>query len=270
MLTGAGLSPGISNWLACRLLDEQPNADGIQVAWVVHEPDPGGLAPLRHMLHMAVSPCPVWLGGRLQYSPGYVPSTAATYRFPEPLGSTVAYDTAHPEPLTLARRFPQLQQISCKGALKPDWANAAFSTLGRIGFGYDDIALDIGGTLVQPSEFLWKLMWARYEQRGRPVGEPLTAVQVIATAGGVELGALTIVDDAVMARGTGLGAAAAVDTLLNSGAPAGAHGVEILDYATALATFEVLARNEGGFADGIIANGNATQSYLARTHGRRD
>jgi lysine 6-dehydrogenase len=252
LLTGAGLSPGVSNWMAGRLLAEHPEADEVQVVWVVHEPDPGGLAPLRHMLHMAVTPCPVWQHGRLQRSPGYVPATAATYRFPEPLGLTEAYDTAHPEPLTLSRRFPQLRHARCKGALKPGWANAAFSTLGRIGFGYHDLQVDINGTPVQPAEFLWKLLWARYERRGRPAGHPVTAIQVITSAAGNELGALTILDDAVMARGTGLGAATAVDILLERGAPAGAHGVEVLDHAAALATFTALARDEHAFRDGII------------------
>lgn len=257
LLTGAGLSPGVSNWMAGRLLAENPEADEIQVVWVVHEPDPGGLAPLRHMLHMAVTPCPVWLDGRLQHSAGYVPATAATYRFPRPLSRTEAYDTAHPEPLTLSRRFPQLKHVACKGALKPDWANAAFSTLGRIGFGYHDLEVDVNGTPVQPAEFLWKLLWARYERRGRPAGEPITAIQVIASVAGTELGTLTICDDAIMARGTGLGAATAVDILLDSGAPAGAHGVEVLDHAKALDTFTALAREEHAFRDGIIATSPA-------------
>ena len=168
--------------MASRLLADHPEADEIQVVWVVHEPDPGGLAPLRHMLHMAVTPCPVWQDGRLQNSPGYVPATAATYQFPEPLGLTEAYDTAHPEPLTLSRRFPQLRHVRCKGALKPNWANAAFSTLGRIGFGYHDLQVDVNGTPVQQAEFLWKLLWARYERRGRPAGQPVTAIQVIVSA----------------------------------------------------------------------------------------
>lgn len=253
LLTGAGLSPGVSNWLASQLIAEHPEADNIQVVWVVHEPDPGGLAPLRHMLHMAVTPCPIWKGGRLQYSPGYVPATAGTYQFPEPLGLTEAYDTAHPEPLTLGRRFSQLKDVRCKGALKPVWANAAFSTLGRIGFGHHDLLVDVNGTQVQPAEFLWKLLWARYEHRGRPAGQPVTAIQVLAAAAGTELGTLTILDDAVMARGTGLGAATAVDLLLDNGAPAGAYGVEVLDHAAALATFTALARDENAFRDGIVA-----------------
>src|SRR5699024_2559331 len=136
LITGAGLSPGVSNWLASDLIQTHPEIDGIQIAWVVHEIDPGGLAPLRHMLHMAVSPCPVWRDGKMIESPGFVPGTAKRYQMPEPVGSVEAYDTAHPEPLTLSQAYPQLRYASCQGALQPAWANAAFSTFGKVGFGY--------------------------------------------------------------------------------------------------------------------------------------
>jgi Peptidase C26 len=95
LIIGAGWSPDVSNWLAVRLIEENPTTDGIQVVWATHESDPGGLAPLRHMLHMAVSPCPLWVDGGWTQSPGFVPETAATYDFPDPLGSTGAYDMAH-------------------------------------------------------------------------------------------------------------------------------------------------------------------------------
>jgi lysine 6-dehydrogenase len=254
LLTGAGLSPGMSNWMACQLLEQHPGADGIQVVWVVHEPDPGGLAPLRHMLHMAVIDCPVWDNGELTYSTGFNPSTAGTFAFPEPFGDTEAYDTAHPEPLTLPRRFTHLRYVGCKGALQPAWANSAFSTLGRIGFGYHDIELDLAGITLSPAEVLWKLLWKRYEQRGRPAGQPFTAIRVSALRADVEIATQTIIDDAVMARGTGLGAATAVDNLLTYGAPAGAHGVEVLDHHTATTTFHALASELGAFRDGVLAS----------------
>lgn len=173
-------------------------------------------------------------------------------------------DTAHPEPLTLSRQFPRLRRIRCKGALKPDWANAAFCTLGRIGFDYHDLEVDVNGTPVQPAEFLWKLLSARYERRGRRGDEPVTAIQVISSAGAAVLASMTVVDHAMMARGTGLGATAAVDVLLSNGAPAGAHGVEVLDHAQALDTFIALAEDEHAFPDGIIATSAAAAAGGAR------
>jgi saccharopine dehydrogenase-like NADP-dependent oxidoreductase len=252
LITGAGLSPGVSNWMASRLLEEQPQADGIQVAWVVHESDPGGLAPLRHMLHMAVNPCPVWRDGEWQQSPGFVPSTAASFDFPQPLGRVEAYDTAHPEPRTLARHFPQLRYASCKGALQPEWANSAFSTLGRIGFGYADLEVDINGVRVEPAEFLWKLLWARHGRKRAREATATTSVLVQALEGERVLDALAIVDDEVMARGTGLGAATAALVALEQCPPAGAWGPEVLAWRPALDLFEQLARAEDGYREGVL------------------
>jgi lysine 6-dehydrogenase len=252
LITGAGLSPGVSNWMASRLLAEHPTADGVQVAWVVHETDPGGLAPLRHMLHMAVSPCPVFRDGQWESSPGFVPGTAGRFVFPEPLGEVEAYDTAHPEPRTLARQFPQLRYANCKGALLPAWANQAFSTLGQIGFGYTDVQVDIGGVPVEPAEFLWKLMWERYSRRPARERRATTAVLVQALQDKEVLGALAVSDDEVMSRGTGLGAACAVITLLDTEVPAGAFGPEVLPHDRALPLFEQLATGQGGYRQGVV------------------
>ncbi|MFG3022492.1 saccharopine dehydrogenase family protein [Streptomyces sp. NPDC048254] len=238
LITGAGLSPGVSNWMASRLLDAHPAADGVQVVWLVHESDPGGLAPLRHMLHMAVSTCPVWRDGKWEQSPGFVPSTAASYGFPDPHGVIEAYDTAHPEPLTLSRHYPRLTYASCKGTLRPDWANAAFSTLGRIGFGYTDVRVDVDGTQVEPAEFLWKLMWARYNRKPAKRPSASSAVLVQALAGQEVLDSLVITDDAPMSRTTGLGAAVAAVVLMGHGARAGAWGPEELRWDVALPLYE--------------------------------
>jgi saccharopine dehydrogenase-like NADP-dependent oxidoreductase len=253
LVTGAGLSPGVSNWFAARLLDEHPDADGIQVVWVTHETDPGGLAPLRHMLHMAVSPCPVWSGKAWSHTPGFSSTTAGTFKFPAPLGEVEAYNTAHPEPLLLSRHYPQLNYAGCKGALQPAWANAVFSSLGRIGFGYTDIKVSIGEHEVEPAEFLWKLMWARHEARGeeRAASDPMTAVLVQALRGDEVVGSLALTDDAVMSRATGLGAAVAALVLLDQAPPAGAWGPEVLTWQVALPEFERIGQALGGFADGI-------------------
>ncbi|HZI74740.1 MAG TPA: hypothetical protein VFD73_12120 [Gemmatimonadales bacterium] len=85
------------------------------------------------------------------------------FRFPEPLGVIEAYDTAHPEPRTLASFFPQLRNASCKGSLRPAWANAAFSTLGRFGCGHHDVVVNVADQDIEPAEFLWRMMWARYD-----------------------------------------------------------------------------------------------------------
>jgi lysine 6-dehydrogenase len=253
LLTGAGNSPGVSNVMAKRLLELHPECDGVRIVWVVRDSDPGGLAPLRHMLHMAVAPCPAWDGGELVETAGFVPSTARDHELPPPVGHIVAFDTAHPEPLTMSRALPRLQHVSVQGALLPWWANEAFSTLGRIGFGYPDLTVEVGGTEVHPDEVLWRVLWARHEQRAGGGEKPgMTCVQAQALAREEVVATMTVYDDHSMLRTTGLGAAAAALAALESPPAPGAWGTEVLDAERVLTLLGELAATEGALPHGII------------------
>lgn len=258
LISGAGNSPGISNVMGKRLLEEYPAADGIRVVWVVRDSDPGGLAPLRHMLHMAVEPCPLWDGGEMVNSPGFVPRTAREHDLPEPVGRITAFDTAHPEPITMSRAFPSLRHVSVQGALLPGWANDAFSTLGRIGFGDHDLKVEVDGVTIAPDVVLWKLLWARHHKRGGVDGSEkagLTCVQVQALEGEKILGTLSIYDNHSMSRTTALGAAAAALAVLDSRPPPGSWGTEVLDAKRTLDFLIELAEQEQALPAGLIHNG---------------
>jgi saccharopine dehydrogenase-like NADP-dependent oxidoreductase len=257
LITGAGNSPGTSNVIGKRLLEQHPQCDGIRVVWVVRDSDPGGLAPLRHMLHMAVEPCPVWDGGKLATTPGFVPATAREHELPPPVGRVTAFDTAHPEPLTMSRALPQLRHVSVQGALQPAWANEAFSTLGRIGFGHHDLTVEVNGAEVRPDEVLWKLLWARHEKRAGAVKPGMTCVQVQALKGEEIAATISVFDDHSMLRSTGLGAAAATLAALAEKPPPGAWGTEVLDAEAFLAVLAELAAAEGAFPQGIVEGGPA-------------
>ena len=252
VITGGGLSPGVSNWMACERLAAHPEIDGIKIVWITRERDPGGLAVLRHMLHMAVAPCPVWRNGRMEYTKGFVPGTAETFAVPAPFHEVEAYDTAHPEPLTLSRAFPELALVQCKGSLFPNWANAAFSTLGRIGFGHSDLTVEIDGKEIQPVEVLWRLLWKRHDQNPARERPSSTQINVIGMQGDRPVTMHTITDDADMSRGTGLGMAAAALSLLEGDVKAGANGVEAIPASRGLSHFLALTKAEDAFADGIV------------------
>lgn len=252
VITGGGLSPGVSNWLACDMLENYPELDGIKIVWITREPDPGGLAVLRHMLHMAVAPCPTWRNGRMEFTKGFVPETAERFDVPAPFNQIEAYDTAHPEPVTLGRFRPDLALVQCKGSLFPNWANAAFSTLGRIGFGHSDITVEIDGRDVQPIEVLWKLLWKRHELKPSAPRISATQVNVIGTKGNFPVVMKSITDAGDMSRGTGLGMAASALSLLEGGVPAGANGVEAIPHHKGLEHFLRLAREAGTFANGVV------------------
>lgn len=262
LITGAGNSPGTSNLMAKRLLEQHPECDGIRVVWVVGDTDPGGLAPLRHMLHMAVAPCPVWREGRFVDEAGYVPATASEYPLPE-LGDTVVFNTAHSEPLTLVRAFPELRYAAVQGALLPAWSNEVFSGLGRIGFGYDDLRIEINGQEVEPIEVLWKVLWARHDRRHGPDqrGGGLTVVQTQALSGEEIVATMSVVDPHPMVRTTALGAAGAALALLRDDPTPGAWGPEVLDAPRTLALIEELAREDGAIPGGFrVESPAATRS----------
>lgn len=251
-ISGAGLSPGLTNMMAKRVLEEAPECDGIQVAWATRERDPGGLAPLRHMLHMAVSPCPQWRDGALVHTRGFVPETARSYCFPSPVGEIECYDTAHPEPMLLSRSFPNLVNVSCQGATLPHWANAAFSAAARLGFGDRSLSVPINGTDVDPQEFLWRLLWARHDQRpGRQVVD-LGAIQVVGCAGDRPVVRMSLVDRASMNRSTGVGAVTIALSMLQQRLAPGVHGAESLDTDAAFAILDRLRKATGAFAEGPL------------------
>ncbi len=251
LVVSAGITPGISNVLARRLVDQDDTVDGIRVVWVIRDEDPGGLAPLRHMLHMAVVPAPVWIDGKATTSAGYSPKTASLHVLPEPVGEITAFDTSHPEPVTLPRAFPHLKYASCQGALLPQWSNDMFAMLGKIGFGDPSLTVEVGGQIVEPAEVLWKLLWARYDSRPGLTRRTLTLVQVQGLRGDEVVSTGTVYDDHSMVRTTGLGAASAVLQLLRDPAPAGAWGTEVLDPIPTLETFERLASSIGAVPHGV-------------------
>lgn len=252
LVTGAGNSPGIANWIAARMLEEDPAIDGIKIVWVVQENDPGGLAVLRHMLHMTVAPCPIWRDGRIETTKGFVPETAETFFVPAPFHEIEAYDTAHPEPITLPRAFPRLRLVQCKGALRPEWANQAFSTLGRIGFGHREIDVEIDGRRIEPIEVLWRLLWERHRRKPPRAAASTTMVNVIGLDGDRPKLMRTVTDDTDMSRGTGIGVAAAALTLMSYGAAAGAAGVECLPASKGIDAFLSLAKEQNAFTAGIV------------------
>jgi saccharopine dehydrogenase-like NADP-dependent oxidoreductase len=251
LVTGAGNSPGMSNVFAHALLQRHNDLDGIRVVWVVREDDPGGLAPLRHMLHMAVVPCPIWDDGAATTSVGFSPKTARTHQLPEPVGQVTAFDTSHPEPITLPRAFPQLRHASCQGALLPQWSNDAFSMLGKLGFGDPSLRVQVDGHNLDPTEVLWKVLWARHTARPELTRRCLTIVQVQGLRGDDITATATIVDDHAMVRTTGIGAATAVVSLLQTPAPPGAWGTEILHPTPTLAIFARIAASACAIREGV-------------------
>lgn len=118
MYIGCGASPGITNVMVADAAGELDNVENIDVYWVVgDERGSIGRAVLDHMLRVAAGPCMTWQNG----GPVMRQSWLET-RWTElggGLGLTMVHETAHPEPVTLPRKYPDAKNIRCFGGLDP-------------------------------------------------------------------------------------------------------------------------------------------------------
>src|SRR6516165_4909741 len=115
---GCGASPGMSNVLVVDAASELETVETIDVCWVVGDERPEvGRAVLQHLMHIAAGPCLTWENGGPVTHESFVEIGSAPMG--GGLGETLMYETAHPEPVTLPRRYPGAKRIRCIGGLDP-------------------------------------------------------------------------------------------------------------------------------------------------------
>ncbi|MEU0405317.1 saccharopine dehydrogenase NADP-binding domain-containing protein [Streptomyces sp. NPDC006197] len=115
---GCGASPGMSNVLAVDAASELDTVENIELGWVVGDERPNvGRAVLEHLMHIAAGECLTWENGGPVVHDSYVET--AIMPMGGGMGDTLLYETAHPEPVTLPRKYPQAKRIRCLGGLDP-------------------------------------------------------------------------------------------------------------------------------------------------------
>lgn len=123
---GCGASPGMSNVLAVDAASDLDTVEDIDLCWVVGDERPGiGRAVLEHFLHITAGDCLTWEGGRLVNHETFVETGSAPMG--GGLGETLMYETAHPEAVTMPRKYPNAQRIRVIGGLDP----TPFNGMGR-------------------------------------------------------------------------------------------------------------------------------------------
>ncbi|MGW4391682.1 saccharopine dehydrogenase family protein [Streptomyces sp. NPDC004685] len=133
---GCGASPGMSNVMARDAASELDTVENIDLGWLVGDERPEvGRAVLQHLMHIAAGDCLTWERGGPVIHESYVETTSMSLG--GGIGDILLYETAHPEPVTLPRRYPKAQRIRCVGGLDP----APFNGLAR-GLG---LAIQNGG-----------------------------------------------------------------------------------------------------------------------------
>jgi hypothetical protein len=122
-LKGCGASPGMSNVLAVDAARQLDHVETIDVCWVSGDegPRPWGAAVLEHLLHIGAGDCLTWRDGRHVTVEGFVANDV--FPFGGAIGDYRLYETAHPEALTLPRRFPGARSIRVMGGAHPQPVN---------------------------------------------------------------------------------------------------------------------------------------------------
>lgn len=126
---GCGASPGMSNVLAVDAASDLDTIDNIDLAWLVGDERPNvGRAVLEHLLHISAGDCVTWENGRQVTHETFVETDTVPILAGEP--DVLLYETAHPEPVTLPRRYPTAQRIRCIGGLDPSPLNGLARGMG--------------------------------------------------------------------------------------------------------------------------------------------
>ncbi|GAA3086838.1 saccharopine dehydrogenase NADP-binding domain-containing protein [Streptomyces roseofulvus] len=156
---GCGASPGMSNVLAVDAANELDTVEDIEMFWTVGDERPDvGRAVLQHLMHIAAGECLTWENGGPVVHESYVETGTAPMG--GGLGETLLYETAHPEPVTMHRRYPEAQRIRCLGGMDPAPVNGLVKGLGQ--------AIESGRmTSDEAVDFMMSIVKSRF---GTPVG----------------------------------------------------------------------------------------------------
>jgi len=204
LITGMGSDPGVNNLLALWYAKKLDTAASVSLAWAVDCGELAGAA-LAHAAAMLTGAVPQFLDGRLRYPEGG--EGEETVAFADPIGPATVRYVGHPQPLTLPRRLPGLQNLTVKGVILPDWADRLL------------LAQRFCGLLRREPP---ALAAALLQKRASAIPGPgLSGLKV--TVSGTRQGrAVTFVADMVgaMGPGTGLPAAIAALLLLENAVPA--------------------------------------------------
>ena len=110
VVSGCGMSPGMTNLLALFGGGDLDVVDEIEVAVATSSQDGGGEAGTLHLLAMLAGPAPAIADRVLEEAPGG--SGPKLVYFPEPVGWVETFRCGHPETFTLAAKFEGVRAVS--------------------------------------------------------------------------------------------------------------------------------------------------------------
>ena len=109
VVSGCGLSPGLTNLLVALAAQELDQVEEIEIATARSARDPAGQAALAQLLVGLSGPAPSIADGRRTTEPS--PKASHLVYFPEPVGWVETFAGASPEITTLLSRWPDLRLL---------------------------------------------------------------------------------------------------------------------------------------------------------------
>lgn len=148
MVTGLGWTPGLSSLLARQAAARLDKPQRIHIAWAGAAGDAQGYAVILHTLHILTGQVPTFLAGRFQ--PVQAGSGSERLPFPPPLGWVRVAHVGHPEPVTLPRAFPGVEEVTLKGGLAEPFLNWLSVVTARTGLTRSHRGKALLGTVFRP------------------------------------------------------------------------------------------------------------------------
>lgn len=181
VVTGAGASPGLTNLMAIHASRDLDEVDEIHVSWVGSTNSPSGAEAVTHTLKSFGGTARTYSGGGWRF----VRAGGAREQawFPEPVGAVDVATCRHPEPVMLARHFPEAREISVKGSLGIAFLQDAMRLASRLGVsrstleragGLPGIETWLPGVGVLGGGHRWSAL--RVEVRGKRRQKPATVI----------------------------------------------------------------------------------------------
>ncbi|MGW4534567.1 saccharopine dehydrogenase family protein [Nocardia sp. NPDC004340] len=124
IFVGCGASPGLTNVMAADAARDMDAVERIDVCWVTGDegPVPYGRAVLDHAIRGYAGPCHTWEQGRSVTHQTFLETDV--FSLGNSLGDSYRlYECAHPESVTMPRRWPGADRIRVLGALDPPPVN---------------------------------------------------------------------------------------------------------------------------------------------------
>jgi saccharopine dehydrogenase-like NADP-dependent oxidoreductase len=133
VLCGCGLTPGLSNLLACRACSRLDRTENIEFSWFLDLASYLGEATLEHLLHAFAGKAPVRKGGKT--AAARAGSWEELVCFPPPVGGKAVSYLRHPEPITLPSAMAGVGDIVFKAGVGSRGKGLALHSLAWLGEG---------------------------------------------------------------------------------------------------------------------------------------